>query len=327
MRLLIACLLFLVTAAAHAGTTVIHVDTEEGGTVVTASGAVNQKGTLFWNGSQWVSNDTAAHMYYTDLRTGLRLKEYSTNIYQGSQPGTFTRDNYSIQRSLYTYQKNGADGVFSFNAVQYRIHDNVTGKNVILRSRGLGAGTANAYFDVYTEDPVGANVTAMRGDPVWFTYPMSIEDALHWTSATAYRTGDLPSPDNNYWLDQNGGSDMGGVTYQLHTAALPVADPALSLGSSFAVYFSYKYMDSSNQLQELRFLPYAEGLKSTTPGFRYVGSMAQLASGNYWKTTITLVNHGAAGRQSPAELLQQRRRAAPPAHHLPVTAAGRSGLA
>ena len=33
---------------------------------------------------------------------------------------------------------------------------------------------------------------------------------------------------------------------------------------------------------------------STTPGLRYVGSMAQLASGNYWKTTITLVNHGTA---------------------------------
>ena len=33
---------------------------------------------------------------------------------------------------------------------------------------------------------------------------------------------------------------------------------------------------------------------STTPGFRYLGSMAQLASGHYWKTTITLVNHGTA---------------------------------
>ena len=37
---------------------------------------------------------------------------------------------------------------------------------------------------------------------------------------------------------------------------------------------------------------------STTPGFRYVGSMAQLASGNYWKTTITLVNHGAAAARA-----------------------------
>ena len=37
---------------------------------------------------------------------------------------------------------------------------------------------------------------------------------------------------------------------------------------------------------------------STTPGLRYVGSMAQLASGNYWKTTITLVNHGTAAARA-----------------------------
>jgi hypothetical protein len=298
VKLRIACLLFMMAAVAHAGTTVIHVDTEEGGTVIASGGAVNQKGAVFWNGSKWVSNDTAAHMYFTDLRTGLRLMEYRTTVYQGSQPGTLTFDRGTIQRSLYSYQKSGADGVFSFSAVQYRMHDNITGKDVILRSRGSGAGTANAYFDAYMEDPSGGTVTAIRGDPVWFSYPMSIDDALHWTSATAYKTGDLPSPDADYWFDQNGGSDMGGLTWQFHTATLPVADPALSLGSSFAVYFSYKYMDASNQLQELRFLPYAEGRKSTTLGFRDVGSMAQLASGNYWKTTITLVNHGATAARA-----------------------------
>jgi hypothetical protein len=288
----IACLLLIVAVAAQAGAVVIYVHTEEGGTVVEAGIAVNQRGAIFWNGSKWNSNEAWAHLYYTDV-AGVRLKEYRTTLYQGSQPGTFTYDRCSIQRSLYTYQKNGSDGVFSFTAVQYRIHDTITGKDVILRSRGLGAGTANAYFDAYMEDPSGGTVTALRGDPVWFSYPMSVDDAVHWTSPTAHKAGDLPSPEANYWFDQNGGSDMGGLTWQIHTATLPLADPALSLGSSFAVYFSYRYMDSANQLQELRFLPYAEGRKSTTPGFRDVGSMAQIASGNYWKTTITLVNHGA----------------------------------
>ena len=37
---------------------------------------------------------------------------------------------------------------------------------------------------------------------------------------------------------------------------------------------------------------------STTPGLHYLGSMAQLASGNYWTTTITLVNHGTAAARA-----------------------------
>jgi hypothetical protein len=37
---------------------------------------------------------------------------------------------------------------------------------------------------------------------------------------------------------------------------------------------------------------------STAPGLHYLGSMAQLASGNYWKTTITLVNHGTAAARA-----------------------------
>jgi len=84
----------MVAVAVHAGTTVIHVNTEEGGTIITTSGAVNQNGALFWNGSTWVSNDTADHMYFTDLRTGLRLQEYRTTVYQGSQPGALTRDRW-----------------------------------------------------------------------------------------------------------------------------------------------------------------------------------------------------------------------------------------
>jgi hypothetical protein len=293
VRLSIACL-FCIAATAYAGTTPVHVDVEGNGTVTKISGGTNDRGAAFWNGSAWVTNETAAHTYFTDLRTGLRIKEYTTTVFQGTQLGTIAYDSCSIQRSLYTYQKAGSDGVFSFSAVQYRVHDSTTGKDFILRSRGSGTGTANAYFDIYIEDPSGGNVTAVRGDPAWFTYPMSIEDALHWNSTTAYKTGDFPTPGGSYFLDLGGGSDMGGLSWQFHTAALSVADSALSLGSSFAIDFSYKYVDGSGNLQELRFLPYAEGRKSTTPGFRDVGSMAQIASGNYWKTTITLVNHGAA---------------------------------
>jgi uncharacterized protein (TIGR03437 family) len=71
--------------------------------------------------------------------------------------------------------------------------------------------------------------------------------------------GDFPTVGGSYFFDIDGGSDMGGRSFQFHTSSLAVADSALSLGSSFATDFSVKYMDASNNLQELKFLPYAEG--------------------------------------------------------------------
>jgi len=91
------------------GTTVIHVDTNKGGNIDsglrTAWDGIyeNVKGAIFFNGTNFVTNDTYAHMYFTDLRTGLRLKDYivttigSTVGSQDVQPG------YTLTRSTYTY--------------------------------------------------------------------------------------------------------------------------------------------------------------------------------------------------------------------------------
>jgi hypothetical protein len=98
----------------------------------------------------------------------------------------------------------------------------------------------------------------MRGDPVWFSYPMGLDQAMAQSSAGDYRSGNLPTVGANYFLDMNGGSDMGGVTYKFRTGSLAGADPGL--GSSFPVQFSYMWFPLNAELRELRFLPFAEGV-------------------------------------------------------------------
>ena len=59
-----------------------------------------------------MTNDTAAHTYFTDLRTGERLMQYITTLFQGSSaPATSTYQNYKVEQTLYTYEKAGANAV------------------------------------------------------------------------------------------------------------------------------------------------------------------------------------------------------------------------
>ena len=87
---------------------------------------------------------------------------------------------------------------------------------------------------------------------------MSLDQAVLQTSTTANKMGDFPTICGSYFFYISGGSDMWGRSFQFHTSALVVADPALSLGSAFATDFGVKWMDDKGTLQELKFLPYAE---------------------------------------------------------------------
>ncbi len=138
-------------------------------------------------------------------------------------------------------------------------------QSTVLRSRGTGNGTASPYFNCYIED-IDVNgdllsVTAVKGDPVWFTYPCLVE-ALNATSDTIGRRGELsiayyPTATFDYfWLDIGGGSDMGGLTYHFHTSDLaPSAVAVENLGSSFVRDFSLQFADDQGDLIELHFLP------------------------------------------------------------------------
>ena len=155
------CFVLFPAIEAQAGTTLIEVRTEPGGDIQAVNegdpypndAPENARGALFWNGSRWVTNDTAAHTYFWNLSTDRRLKEYnvvSINSNPGNLGTTSPYPGYSVTKSLYTYTTRAASGVgtYSYEALQYvfSLPDTTT---VILRSRGTGHGTAQAYFDVY----------------------------------------------------------------------------------------------------------------------------------------------------------------------------------
>jgi hypothetical protein len=104
---------------------------------------------------------------------------------------------------------------YTYQAVEYVITE-PDGSQIILRSRGTGNGVNDSYFDIYIEDS-NNKTTAFRGDPVWFTYPLPIAQAITQTNTTKNKRGDLPTPNSFYFIDINGGSEMGGVSYHFHT--------------------------------------------------------------------------------------------------------------
>jgi len=80
------------------------------------------------------------------------------------------------------------------------------------------------------------------------------------------RAGILTTCDNQvidrsrYWMDINGGSDMGGITYFFHTSNLPTRTTVL--GTCFPDEFRVKYMSTTGNLEEFRLRPvvYSETL-------------------------------------------------------------------
>ena len=274
----------IIPALAPAGTSVIEIKTEGSGDILTINSQVNNNGAMVWNGTEWVVNNTWAHKFFVDTTTGNRLKDYDNpQNYQGSSPtgliATFL--NYTITRNLYSYREPAKAGnpfcSFDYEAVEYVILNTITGKNVILRSRGTGTGVNEVFFNIYIEDDViggGVQTTAFRGDPNWYTYPLSAAGAVNQTSATDYLTGDLPGALTqlgtraaDYYLDIANGADMGpagvGKSYQFHTSTLdPLTTGTVNLGSSFPIDFNLKWMDSLGNLQMMRFLP---ALVSETP--------------------------------------------------------------
>ncbi len=259
------------SAASQSSCSPIHVDTEEGGDIDffpeggSPDGVYeNVKGAIFWNGTKWVTNDTAAHMYFTCGDTGQRIKNYillATLDGSGSPGVVFAQGGFTVTQSIYSYTVSAADnsGNYLYQAVEYSIDNSAApDEKYILRSRGTGNGTSQVYLDIYIQKNY-TNTIAFRGDPVWYIYDnTTAQQAVQITSDTQGRSGYLPTYAPNtraqYWLDINGGSDMGGRTFYFRTSQIaPVKTK--NLGSSFPTEFRIKFMDSGGQLDEFMVLP------------------------------------------------------------------------
>lgn len=330
-RRLLPVFLGLALAAGQtgAGTTVINVRTEGFGDINKLTGGQNPNGAMVWNGTEWVVNSTYTHKYFVDVTTGERLKDYGSHdstVSGAPDPATQTTactlagaafaatgygnfypgDSYQgwpITRQAYTYVKATANGRYCYGAVEYVIQS-PDGKSVILKSRGVGGGTGQAYFDVYIEDELAtAQTTALRGDPAWYTYPgLTAQQTKLVTDPTANRTGDLPGAvttlgnhTGDYYLDIGGGADLGppgiGKSYELHTG--PLADVFGGPSPSYVTGFEYKWMDAAGDLYKITVSPtlfkevYLADPASNRaipilPGWWLVGLLGLLAGMGVW---------------------------------------------
>ncbi len=160
----------------------------------------NVNGAFFWNGTKWVTNDTAAHAYFTDLRTGQRLKIFTTTAAPSSAAGDGveilrapgpTGMEYRAVHNRHTYAKKYGGKPYAITAAEIVMSlvqsgtDVLAGPRVVLRSRSADVSVITPYLDVYIENEDGS-IEAFRGDPMWYSYPMPLEQALLRTDPAEY---------------------------------------------------------------------------------------------------------------------------------------------
>jgi hypothetical protein len=218
---------------------------------------------MIFNGLEWVVNSTWAHKYFIDNTTGERLKEVDIHaVPANGTDSVFTLLRYDIERSVYAYTYPAKDsGEYAFVALTYVITDTVTGKEIILKTRGTGNGTSSSYFDIYIQDDITSGVpsliTAIRNDPFWFSYRgVDMEYVLQQTSPADSLAGEFPTLNGWYFLDVNNGGDMGGKSFYFHTSNLDSSMTNTNdLGSSYPADFAIRYMDDFGDIKELAFTP------------------------------------------------------------------------
>ncbi len=273
-QVVIITITFLATCLAGSGTCEkkpIHIDTEPGGDIFTGAAAEktpqpqNHNGAIFWNSTGWMTTDTAAHLYFTDLRTGERLKPNITVLeVSGDNIGASRRvDNVSIAVKDVKYTDILASGKLSQNSVhdyEITVYDNGSGTwKLLLRSRSDGRDVNHTHFQVYVQDPLNHTLLFKEGVQAMAT-GLPITGILGWDIGGANRTFYMPNASSQYWLDVNGGSDMGGMTFKLVTGALDLAALGKGNGTTAVQSFEIMYTNSTGSLNRIVIHPQVETL-------------------------------------------------------------------
>jgi LPXTG-motif cell wall-anchored protein len=273
----------------------IHYDTEDGGEVVIGTEAAwsgapsNIKGTLFWTGSTWVSHDTVAHMYFTDL-LGARLMDY-TDVAIPAAAETSTQNGIGFVAEEYSYQAAAADGsgTYQYTGMKYTVTQ-ADGKKIILLSRGLGRGTGVSYLEVFMENQTSGTLAIRHGSVLYGSAGTAAEAAALDNPATGVmgllRTADV------YWFDRDGGSDMGGFTLSPHTDVRPASLVVVShpLLTNQVVRFDLMFMSSENALYRYMLSPSLTSetfIPTTTPTVATNAASGVTASGATLNGNVT----------------------------------------
>lgn len=272
----------------------LHVSFEEGGNVQGPDGGIiNGNGDLYWNGSAFTTADNAGHMYFYDLATGTRLVPLSEETITGA--GTYGAKNplgeinITVQAMDYSYTaKAAAGGTYSYEGREYRVTAAYTDEDtsetqtdvIVLRSRGVGAGIESAYFDAFLQVAGSGDVTAIHSDPNWVLYSgMTMEEALAADAEDGTLCGSFADADADYYMDVNGGADMGGRSYVFHTGAFE----AVGTDDESDVYstgFTLRYHGGS-EIMNLNFTPLLTDETYTPETSHGGGSVSSSSSDGY----------------------------------------------
>ncbi len=299
----------------------IHVSFEEGGNVQGPNGGViNENGDLYWNGSAFITADTAGHMYFSDLSTGTRLIPLSEETVTGT--GTYGAENalyqinIAVQSMNYNYEAQAASGgTYSYEGREYRVTAVYTDKEtsetqtdvIVLRSRGVGTGTGNSYFDAFLQVAGSGDVTAIRSDPNWVLYSgMTMEEALAADEEDGTLCGSFADAGADYYMDVNGGADMGGRSYIFRTGEFEGVGTE-DESDVYSTGFALRYHGGS-EIINLIFAPLLIGetytpethgggavSSSSTEGYRAAVKVKNVQTGTL---PVTLINGSGTGTVS-----------------------------
>jgi hypothetical protein len=303
----------------------LHISMESGGIIESPDGTeINSNGAIYWNGTQWISNDTAAHIYFSDYRTGGRLTPLSNITVDES--GTYGVTNaigtvaITVTKGSYSYTAEATDGgSYAYSGSEYRIvaayTDDDAGTtetdNIVLRSKGVGKGTGSAYFDGFLQMADTSLVTAISSDPNWISYPgMTIEQVLAADAGDGTLQGRLVSAPEDYYLDAAGGADMGGRSYIFHTGTFSGVNTD-DTSSIYSTGFTLRYHGGDEVVNlnltpflnsEERMLPSGGGNNNGNSGGSGGGSTtytAEVKEGEVKKDTLPVaVDSSGAGTAS-----------------------------
>ncbi len=213
------------------------------------------------------SNGTGKGAFVSAI-TGLTPNTlYHVRAYATSILGTA----YGEDRTFTTTQEG-----FTFTAVQYKIVQ-PDGTTIILRSRGMGSDPNKAYFDIFIEDGKGG-VEAFLANPVWYHFDaITAENAINHVIADSEVRGLLASVNNSYYLDINGGSDMGGITHQINTGSYAL-DMTKAITAFDFGFLAYGIVTEETHTIAVT-VPFGTNVTALAPAITHTGASINPASG------------------------------------------------
>ncbi len=155
---------------------------------------------------------------------------------------------YSVTVSRYQYKLNINGSAWNVDAYQYDV--SISNSTIILQSRSDGVVNGTSFFRAFISQAPGNTLVLKEGVDV-MRMEVGIDQALGSSlESSEYRIGGRNN--TNYWLDIDGGSDMGGLTYQVVTGSVKING---TIETNAVSKFMVNFLGDSGDGQKIAFEP------------------------------------------------------------------------